>query len=714
LKTAAVLVTRVQAYGAFVQECGLRPKAEDRDTKNMTQLEPLMERNFLEYASYVIVDRAIPDIRDGFKPVQRRILTTLLNMDDGKFHKVANVIGETMKLHPHGDASIGDALVVLANKEYFIEKQGNFGNIITGHSAAAARYIECRLTELAKETLFSKAVTKYQPSYDGRREEPVLLPAKLPVVLMLGTEGIAVGMATKILPYNFKELLEAEISILKHESFTLVPDFATGGIVDVSEYDDGRGKARVRARIESKDDKTIVIREIPFSTTTESLIASIESAAQKGKVKITSIDDFTTDKVEVEIGLPRGVYAEEVIPQLYAYTDCEVSVSSNIVVIKDKHPVQLAVTDVLLHLTEKLRDQICEELEWEMAELNDKKHWLTLERLFIEKKIYKRIETAKTAEDVKLEVYEGLKPHFKDLAKSVDDEDIKKLLEIPIRRISAYDIEKNRRDIEDVELEIKKIESKLKRLTQTTIKYLEHLIEKYGDRYPRKTEISGFEAVDVKAVARQTIKVGFEAETGFFGSQVKGTDYQATVSEYDRFLIICEDGTFRIIGPDAKVLIPGKVIYMNIFDQEQGAMFTVIYRDKDKIPFAKKVHIKRFIRDREYELIKDKAGKVDYLLPGYVNNMVTLKFQPGKRQRVNETEFDLGGVEEIGVSGRGSRLAPKPVTKIVVQKMSEIPIPPSTATTSESPGAPPSAPLRERAEKKKPPDGGGGEQFSLF
>ena len=267
----------------------------------MTRLEPLMEKNFLEYASYVIVDRAIPDIRDGLKPVQRRILTTLFNMDDGKFHKVANVIGETMKLHPHGDASIGDALVVLANKEYFIEKQGNFGNVIT---------------ELAKETLFSKAVTQYQPSYDGRREEPISLPVKLPVLLMLGTEGIAVGMATKILPYNFKELLEAQISILRHESFSLVPDFVGGGLVDISDYDDGRGKAKVRARIKTKDDKTLVIREIPFSTTTESLIASIEAAAQKGKVKITSIDDFTAEKVEIEIGLPRGVHSDEVIPQL--------------------------------------------------------------------------------------------------------------------------------------------------------------------------------------------------------------------------------------------------------------------------------------------------------------------------------------------------------------------------------------------------------------
>ncbi len=682
----------------------------------MTRLEPLMEKNFLEYASYVIVDRAIPDIRDGFKPVQRRILTTLFNMDDGKFHKVANVIGETMKLHPHGDMSIGDALVVLANKEYFIEKQGNFGNIITGHSAAAARYIECRLTELAKETLFSEAVTQYQLSYDGRRQEPILLPVKLPIILMLGTEGIAVGMATKILPYNFKELLEAQISILKYESFQLAPDFPCGGLVDISEYEDGKGKVRARARIESKDEKTVVIREIPFGTTTESLIASIESAAQKGKVKIASIDDFTTDKVEIEIGLPRGCYAEEVIPQLYAYTDCQVSISSNIVVIKDKHPVQLTATEALQYLTEKLREQICQELEYEMSKLRDKKYWLTLERVFIEEKVYKRIETAATAEDVKLEVYEGLRPFFPQFDRTVDDEDIKKLLEIPIRKISAFDIEKNRRDIEDLELDIKKVESKLKHLTKTTIKYLEGLVNKYGNKYPRRTEVKSFETVDIKAVARQTIKVGFEAETGFFGSQVKGADYQATVSEYDRFLIICEDGSFRIIAPEAKVLVPGKVIYMEIFDQENGANFTVIYRDKGKIAYVKKIHIKRFIRDREYELIKDKAGKVDYLLAGHLDNPVTLKFAPAKRQRVSETIFDLSGVEVIGTTGRGSRMAPKPVSKIVLQKMTDMP-PPISARVSEPPAAPADTTNRtsdaEKKDKKKPPTGGG-EQFSLF
>jgi len=630
----------------------------------MTRLEPLMGQNFIEYASYVIVDRAIPDLLDGLKPVQRRILTTLFRMEDGKFHKVANVIGETMKLHPHGDASIGDALVVIANKDYFIEKQGNFGNPITGHSPAAPRYIECRLTDLAKATLFSKALTKYRPSYDGRNEEPVVLPVKLPVVLMLGAEGIAVGMATKILPHNLPELLEAQIKILKNEPMKVFPDFPTGGIVDVSEYDDGRGKVRVRARIERRDDKTVVIREIPFTTTTEALTASIEAASQKGKVKIGTIDDFTTDRVEIEIGLPRGVYTDEVIPQLYAHTDCEVSVSSNMVMIKDRRPVELGVSDVLCYLTDHLRELIRAELEHELGQLTERKHWLDLERIFIENRIYKRIEEATTAKQVVAEVMQGLQPFVKELGRDISDEDIDRLLKIPIRRISQYDIDKNRRDIETTIKGIKKIRGKLRRLTQTTIKWLEHLLATYGERFPRRSEISTFETVDVRAVARQNIKVAYDPDTGFFGSEVKGSKYQFTVSEYDRLLLISRDGSFRIIGPEDKVLIPDKLIHAQIFDQEEGVRFTVVYRDKGKIAWAKKVHIKAFIRDRDYELVKDKKGRVDLLIPGDSDDTVHLDFVPMKRQRVHEAEFDLSQLEFIGVAARGRRLAPKPVAKL--------------------------------------------------
>ena len=630
----------------------------------MTRLAPLMGRNFIEYASYVIVDRAIPDIRDGLKPVQRRILATLSRMDDGNFHKVANVIGDTMKLHPHGDASIGDALVALANKEYFIERQGNFGNVVTGHPPAAARYIECRLTDLAKETLFRKAITEYRPSYDGRSSEPVTLPAKLPVVLLLGAEGIAVGMSTRILPHNFVELLRAQIAILSNQPMELYPDFPTGGIADVSEYNDGQGKVKVRARIETKDAKTVVIREIPFGTTTESLIASIEAAAQKGKVKIAAIDDFTTESVEIEVGLARGVYAEEVIPQLYAHTDCEVSLSCNLVLIKDRRPVEMGVTDVLCFLTDQLRETIRAELELELRQLGDKKHWLDLERLFIEHRVYKRIEEATTEEEVRSEVRLGLEPHLGELDRELSDDDIDRLLAIPIRRISRFDIDKNRRDLQTTVKAIKGVRGKLRKLTATTVAYLEHLIETYGARYPRRTEIASFETVDVRAVSRQNLRVAYDPATGFFGTDVKGDRFQLAVSEYDKILIVTKDGVFRIIAPEEKVLIPGKVIYCDVFDPEQGAFFTVVYRDAGRIAFAKKVHIKSFIRDREYELIKDRKGRIDLLVEGDCTDALQLDFVPKKRQRVHEATFDLTEVEPTSVTARGRRLAPKPVARI--------------------------------------------------
>jgi len=630
----------------------------------MTHVEPLMGQNFIEYASYVIVDRAIPELRDGLKPVQRRILTTLFKVDDGRFHKVANVIGETMKLHPHGDASIGDALVVLANKEYFIEKQGNFGSPVTGHAAAAPRYIECRLTDLARETLFKKELTEYRPSYDGRTEEPVALPAKIPVLLMLGTEGIAVGMSTRILPHNFPELLDAQIAVLQNRPIELYPDFATGGLMDVSEYEDGLGKVRVRARIEAKDDKTVVVREVPFGTTTESLIASIENAAQKGKIKIGSIDDFTTEHVEIEIGLPRGVYADEVIPQLYAHTDCEVSVSSNPVVIRNRRPIEMSVTDIVVSLTEQLRETLRAELQHELGQLEDAKHWLSLERLFIEERIYKRIEDATTADEVKYQVYSGLEPFTDQLERPVTDADIERLLQIPIRRISQYDIDKNRDAYDRTVKSIKQVETKLRRLTQTTIEYLGGLLETYSERWPRRTEVTTFDEVDVRSVARQNLRMAYDPETGFFGTDVKGSQFEMHVSEYDRILLISKDGSYRVVGPEAKTLIPGRVIWAGVLDPDEGRQFTVVYRFDDRMAHAKKVHIKSFIRDKEYELIAGKKGRIDLLLEGDSDVGVHVTFVPRKRQRVHEAVFDLAEIEFQGTTARGRRVAPKPAAKV--------------------------------------------------
>jgi topoisomerase-4 subunit A len=630
----------------------------------MTQLEALMKDHFVEYASYFILDRAIPELRDGLKPVQRRILHTLFRMNDGRFHKVANVIGDTMKLHPHGDASIGDALVVLANKEYFIERQGNFGNLITGHPAAAARYIECRLTELALETMFHPALTEFIPSYDGRSEEPVVLPTKLPVVLMTGTEGIAVGMSTKILPHNLPEIWKAQIAILQKKKFALYPDFQQGGLMDVSAYEDGAGKVDLRAKIESRDRKTVVIREIPFGTTTESLIASIEAAVQKGRVKISSIDDFTTDKVEIELSIARGSDAKEVIPQLYAYTDCSVSVSSNLVVIEERKPVQLTVSEIARALTDQLKAQLKAELEYDRDQLVDRKHWLTLEQVFVEKRVYKEIETKKTSEAVRKAVWDEMQKHKRLFVRPMVDEDITRLLDVRIRRISAYDIERNRKEIAEIDKKIKEIERKLKNMVKTTVDYLEGMIGKYGEQFPRRTRITEIEAVDKRAVARQNLRLSWDKKSGFFGSEVRGDQFKLTVSEFEHVLGIAKDGTYRIMNAPEKVLFTGPMIYGELFDPDQGAEFIVVYRDKKKMVFAKKIKIEKFIRNREYRLIKEAGGRVDLLLPPGETGTVHMDFVPAKRQRLKEAEFDLSTLEWTSPNARGIRIAPKPVGKV--------------------------------------------------
>ena len=630
----------------------------------MSQLESLMKDHFIEYASYFILDRAIPELRDGLKPVQRRIMHTLFKMNDGRFHKVANVIGDTMKLHPHGDASIGDALVVLANKDYFIERQGNFGNLLTGHPSAAPRYIECRLTELALETMFHPALTDFVPSYDGRNEEPVVLPAKLPVVLMTGAEGIAVGMATRILPHNLPEIWKAQIAILNNKKFALYPDFEQGGLMDVSGYEDGAGKVELRAKIESRDRKTVVIREIPYGTTTEALIASIESAVQKGRVKISSIDDFTTDKVEIELSIARGSDAKEVIPQLYAYTDCSISVSSNLNVIDNRKPVQMTVSAIAHELTDGLKQLLKRELEYDREQLIDRKHWLTLEQIFVEKRVYKDIENKKTSEAVRKAVWDGMQKHNRLFVRPMVDEDVTKLLEVRIRRISAYDIERNRKEIEEIEKKIKAIEQKLKNMVKTTIEYLEGMLEKYASRYPRRTKITEIKAVDKRAVARQNLRLSYDKTSSFFGTEVRGDQFKLTVSEFEHVLGIARDGTFRIMNVPEKVLFTAPLIYAELFDPDKGVEFTVVYRDNKKMVFGKKIKIDKFIRNREYRLIKDKGGRVDLLLPSDETGTVHMDFVPAKRQRLKEVDFDLGTLEMTSPTARGARLAPKPIGKL--------------------------------------------------
>ena len=435
----------------------------------MPYVDKLYESNYLEYASYVIKDRAIPDVDDGLKPVQRRILHSLAEVDDGKFHKVANVVGNTMKYHPHGDQSIEGALIVLAQKDYLIEKQGNFGNIFTGDEASAARYIECRLTDLARDVLLNKAITEYVDTYDSRNKEPVVFPAKIPLLLILGTEGIAVGMSTRILPHNFCEVLEAQITVLKGKRFKLYPDFPTGGQIDVSEYNDGNGKVLTRAVLDTKDPKRIILRELPNGFTSESLITSIEDASKKGKLKISSIADYTTEAVEIDIHLARGVQSKDTVDALYAFTGCESSTTASLLAIKDDRPHIMNVTEVVKHSTDKLLEILKAELKLEERELSDRLHAKTLEQIFIENRIYKEIEEQETSEDVNQSVIDGLKPFAKVIKREVTDEDVATLLRIPIRRISLYDINKAQEEMVEIRKRLRQVRQHLKTLKDYAI-----------------------------------------------------------------------------------------------------------------------------------------------------------------------------------------------------------------------------------------------------
>ncbi|HBC85903.1 MAG TPA: DNA topoisomerase IV subunit A [Lentisphaeria bacterium] len=603
-----------------------------------THLRRLMDVNFLEYASYVIKDRAIPDVDDGLKPVQRRIMWSLKRMDDGKFHKVANIVGHTMQYHPHGDASIYEALVVVANKDYFLDKQGNFGNIFTGDVASAARYIECRLNNLAREVLYNNDITEFIDSYDGRNKEPVVLPVKVPALLMIGSEGIAVGMSTKILSHNFKELLEAQIKILEGGRFRIYPDFIQGGLMDVSDYDQGNGKVVLRARIE-KAGRKLIIREIPAVTTTEKLIASIENAARRNKIKISSINDYTGKKLEIEITPARGYDPDKALNALYAYTDCSISVSTSLIVIADNKPVKMTIPEVLQRNTDKLLEYLKKELEIELGKLNEAFHDKTLAQIFIENRIYKRIEKCETYEKVLKEVHDGLKPFRKMLRRDVTDADIEKLLAIPIRRISLFDMNKNKKDIDDIVLQTEEVQKNLKRMKAFAIKYLNGLIEKYGKQFPRRTEIERFEKIDVREVALNNIKVGWDRKNGFVGTSVRSED-TVTCNEYDRLLCIESNGKYKVVNIAEKVFV-GRLTYFCKFDKTQ--VFNVVYRDKKTgFAYAKRTSIGGFIADKEYNIAPD-GSKIEIInaRPNYVYECV---FEPKPHQKQKSVILDFATV----------------------------------------------------------------------
>ncbi|MDR1728928.1 MAG: DNA topoisomerase IV subunit A [Acidobacteriota bacterium] len=561
-------------------------------------LQRLIDQNFLQYAAYVIRDRAIPDLDDGLKPVQRRILWSLHENDDGKFIKVANIVGYCMQFHPHGDASIGDALVALANRRYFIDRQGNFGNLITGDPAAAPRYIECRLTEMGRTELFNDELTEFVPSYDGRKKEPVTLPAKIPVLLMLGAEGIAVGISTRILPHNFAELVEAQIAILKRQPFQVVPDFPQGGLMDARAYAGGRGHVLVRALVEQKDEQTLVVREIPVGTTTDSLIASVEDAAKRGKVKVKNIQDFTAERPEIEIHLQPEEDLKRAEEALYAFTQCQVQVSSRIVVIRDGKPVEMDVAAILRHNTSRLVNLLRRELQRRRRKLTEEMHHKTLMRVFVEERIYKGLETAASPEEARRAVAEGLQPFRPEFQRDVTHEDVESLLGVPIRRISLFDVEKNRREIGQLVAELEETERDLSELTPYAIRYLRGLLRKYGDDCPRRTRTAAFGEISERELTAGELTVGYDREKGYLGHKVAG-EALAICSPLDRLLLVWRDGRCKITAPPDKLFVDATLIHCAVIDREQ--VVTVVY-ESDFFSYFKKFKIGGLMVGREARL----------------------------------------------------------------------------------------------------------------
>lgn len=626
---------------------------------------------FLDYASYVILERAVPAIEDGLKPVQRRILHALNEMDDGRFNKVANVIGQTMQYHPHGDASIGDALVNIGQKELLFDCQGNWGDVRTGDSAAAARYIEVRLSKFAKEVAFNDQTTEWQLSYDGRKREPVTLPMKFPLLLSQGADGIAVGLSTKILPHNFNELCEASINYLEGKRFRLMPDFPTGGFADVSEYNKGErgGKIKVRAKIEVVDKKTLAIREIPFSTTTGSLIETILKAQDKGKIKVKRVSDNTAKNVEILIELVPGADPDVTIDALYAFTDCQISISPNACVIVGEKPVFLSVDEILRLSTDRTKDLLKRELEIKLAELNEAWHFSSLEKIFIEKRIYRNIEEAETWEAVISTIDKGLKPYKKLFKREITTEDITKLTEIKIKRISKFDSFKADEQIKAIEKDLKQVAYDLKHLTEYTIAWFQNLQKKYGKGRERRTELKGFEEIEVKQVAATNSKLYVNREEGFFGTGLKKDEFVCECSDLDDIIAFTRGGKMMISRLGDKKFIGKDIIYINVWKKNDERMtYNMAYYDGgSKRAFAKRFNVTGVTRDKEYDLTQGEAGsKVLYLTanPNAESEIVKVQLHPNTTARIKEFEFDFATMDIKGRGSVGNILTKFPVRKI--------------------------------------------------
>lgn len=624
----------------------------------MAYVKKLFNENFLYYASYVIKDRAIPELEDGLKPVQRRIMHTLFEADDGKFHKVANIVGSCMKYHPHGDASIYSAIVVLANKDLFIDKQGNFGNVLTGDEASAARYIECRAAAFAKDVFYNPKITEYEESYDGRNREPVVFPARIPVVIITGAEGIAVGMSTKILPHNPVEVLEAEIDCLRGKTFKVYPDFPTGGVVDAAEYADGQGRVRVRSTLDTSDPKRIIIRDLPFGVTTESLIESVEAAAKSGRLKIASISDYTTDKVEIEVKLARGVYAQETIDALYAFTQCEQSISCNLLVIRDGQPTLMTVSDVIRHHAKRLLAILKAELELDIRELLDEHHARTLERIFIEERVYKAIETKKTQAAVDKAVIDGLAPFAAEIRREVTAADVERLLRIPIRRISLYDIEKARSEMERIKAALKEKRYNLAHLTDYGVGFLQGLVKKLAPSWQRKTRIASFDRIDAKEVARRDIALRYDTQTGYLGTSVSGGELRLNVSPFDKVLIIRRSGLYSVVPVPERLFVDKDMLYCGLAEKEVLAdiVFSLVYLDpKNGSAYIKRCMIDAWIMNKDYQLAPEGAQVLFFTADAKQAFMV--KYAPKSRFKIDIERFRVEAFQVKGLKAQGVRLS---------------------------------------------------------
>lgn len=629
---------------------------------------------FLDYASYVILERAVPHLNDGLKPVQRRILHSLKELDDGRYNKVANVVGNTMKYHPHGDQSIGDAMVQLGQKDLLIDTQGNWGNTLTGDGAAASRYIEARLTKLALDITFNPKTTEWTPSYDGRNKEPVTLPVKFPLLLAQGVEGIAVGLACKMLPHNFIELIDASIAALRKEPFVLIPDFPTGGIMDASDYRDGLrgGRIRIRARISSEKKGLLRITEIPFGTTTGALMDSIVAAADKGKIKIAKIEDNTAAHADILVHLPSGVDPENMRDALYAFTDCELSLSPNACVIADDKPQFLGVSEILRRNTEQTRELLRKELEIRFGELQEKWHFSSLEKIFIEKRIYRDIEEQTTWEGVIGAIDKGLKPYRKLFKREITEEDIVRLTEIKIKRISKFDSFKADEEIKSLEKDIDETEKNLKQLTRYAIRWFEELKKKYAKGRERKTEISSFDRVDRSQVILATETLYLDDKNGFAGYGLKKETPLEKCSTLDDVIIFGQDSKMRIVKVAEKFFVGPRPLRVAVFRKDEDLIYSMIYRDGKEGPLlAKRFRVGGITRDKEYELTKGTPGSRIFYFAVHKSEaessdqFLIVHIKPALKLRNVSRPFNFGEVPIKGRASGGNIVTKLPIDRIV-------------------------------------------------